>query len=422
MSKIRGLLSVVLVLCMVVSIGSVIAAEGDPLSFWVFQSDKPFEFLSDIVNRYNEATGENLSVVTESIPSDQYNGTKLTVAFAADEGPDIFLVSPGTMGKYVSSGIAYPLNDYFTDEMIADFNKSAIDGVTVNGSIYAVPMEVDLYGLYYDIDVFKEAGLEPPTTWNELIDCAVALTTDTRCGITFEAVKGAYQACTWYPFLWQCGGNIFNADNTASAINSPEVIKALSFWRELVSLGVANVAPSRTTGAIGILAEGETAMQICGTWAVAGLENTYADKNIGLVPLPIPDENGIVASVAGGWKLMVNARGSNPDAAAKFVTWAYGESIDVPLEWCTVQKFTYSPRASVVAADTGIYQKGLRSVFTNQIYGTEIPELRMPAEASMIVQDMIQSAVFDLNRSVEDVVKEADEQMTEFIDGYDGFI
>ena len=189
-----------------------------------------------------------------------------------------------------------------------DFNPSAIDGVTVDGKIYAIPMEIDLYALYYDIEALEKANVNPPKTWDELKAAALKLKTETRTGVTFEVVKGAYQTCSWYPFMWMSGGDIFTADKKDSAVNSEGVIKGLKFWRDLIESGAANVKPSRSTGDIGILCEGETAMQVCGTWAIATAENKYPDKKIGVVPLPVP-EGGTAASVAGGWKLMVNAAG-----------------------------------------------------------------------------------------------------------------
>ena len=110
------------------------------------------------------------------------------------------------------------------------------------------------------------------------------------------------------------------------------------------------------------------------------------------------------------------------DSAAKFIEWAFAEDLDIPLEWCTQVKFCYSPRKSVVEAGKDVYSVGLRKVFTDEIYGTEKPEIRMPAEAGSIIQDMVQQGVLDSKISVEEVVKKTDEKLKEFLKEYEGSI
>src|SRR5699024_2934307 len=107
--------------------------------------------------------------------------------------------SPGTINVFVESGTAYPMDDYFTDELLADFSEESIDDVTRNDSIIAVPFEQDLMALFYDIDALEEAGIDPPTTWNEMIAAAEILTTDDKWGITYDLTKGAYGNFSFMP-------------------------------------------------------------------------------------------------------------------------------------------------------------------------------------------------------------------------------
>ena len=233
--------------------------------------------------------------------------------------------------------------------------------------------------------------------------------------------KGAYQTYTWYPFLWQTGADVFTADLKHSALDQPGVAKALQLWKDLIDSGAANLRPSRSTTDIGILGDGETAMQICGSWSIPTIENQYKTKNIKVVRFPIP-EGGKPADVAGGWKFMVNAKGKYPEEAAKFAVWAFGTNVDIPLKWTTVTKFAYSPRKSVIAAGQSIFTKGLRAVFTNDIYGTEKPEIRMPAEASSILEDMIQNAMFNKDYDGAKAAMEAHQRMEAFLKSYPGQI
>ena len=83
-------------------------------------------------------------------------------------------------------------------------------------------------------------------------------------------------------------------------------------------------------------------------------------------------------------------------------------------------KFAYSPRKSVTADHEEFYHEGLKGVFTDNILGTEIPELRLPAEISDTLQDLLQTVYFDTSISVEDAIAIAEEEVNDFLSTYDG--
>lgn len=396
------------------------STEVKELSLWDFHGAAEGDFFKSLPDAYAKVNPQ-VKITEETVPWDDYLGTKLAAAFAAGAGPDLFFVSPGTIGKYINSGIAYALNPYLTSKIISDFSPSSIKGVSIGDKIYAIPFEIELIGLYYDADVLSAAGVQPPKTWDELKDAALKLKTDKSAGITIEVSKGAYQTFTWYPFMWMSGADVFTPDLKHSALNSPGVAKALQLWHDLIGSGAANLRPSRSTTDIGILGDGETAMQICGSWSIPTIENQYKDKNIKLVRLPIPD-GGKPANVAGGWKFMVNAKGKYPAEAAKFAVWAFGENVDLPLQWTTVTKFAYSPRKSVMDAGQAVFSKGLRAVFATQIYGTEKPEIRMPAEVSSIIEDMVQNAMFNKDYDGARAAMEAHQKLEAFLKEFPGQI
>lgn len=390
------------------------------LKFWVFHSDKELEFFQNSAALYNEEQDE-VEVVVEQIPWDDYNGTKMATAFASGEGPDVFLIAPGLFLKYANSDVLMPLNDYIAPEVMEDFSESAIEGVSVGDEMLAIPFEMELFGLYYDKAALEEANVEVPTTWDELYTAAEALTTDSRYGFTMETVKGTHQLFEWYPFLWQTGSDIYTEAKDAAAINNENVIANLGLKRKMFEEGYANIKPSRGNTEIGMLCEGETAMQINGTWAISQATNNYPEfvENIGVAPLPVM-EGGEPTSVAGGWKICANANSEYADEAAKFAVWMFGDDPARMEQWCTDIKFAYAPRQSVIDANEEFYHEGLNSQFTDNILGTEKPEMRLPAEVSTILQDMLQSAYFDTSVSVEDAVSLAEESINDFLSSYDG--
>lgn len=414
-----------LLLCAAMAMSSMCVsakADGDKkeLKFWVFHSDQELQFFQDCVDQYNTEQDE-VEVVLEQIPWDDYNGTKMVTAFASGEGPDVFLTAPGLFLKYASSDALMPLNDYISPEVLEDFSESSIEGVSVDGEILAIPFEMELLGLWYDKTALSEAGVEVPTTWDELYEAAKALTTDSRYGFTMETAKGTHQLFEWYPFLWQTGNNVYTEEKDAAALNKEDVIENLELKRQMFEEGCANIKPSRANTEIGMLCEGETAMQLNGTWAISQMKNNYPDKveDIGVAPIPV-SATGEAASVAGGWKICANANSEYAEEAAKFAVWMFGDSPERMEKWCTDIKFAFAPRHSIIEANEELYHDGLNGEFTDNILGTEQPEMRLPVEVSSILQDMLQSAYFDTSVSVEDAVSLAEESINDFLSSYDG--
>lgn len=419
----KKLVSLMLCAAMALPTMGVQAEEAKELKFWVFHADKELEFFQNCVDQYNEEQSD-VNVVLEQIPWDDYNGTKMATAFASGEGPDVFLTAPGLFLKYASSDVLMPLNDYIAPEVLADFSEASIEGVSVGEDILAIPFEMELLGLYYDKTVFEEAGLTPPTTWDELYETASALTTDSRYGFTMETTKGTHQLFEWYPYLWQSGNNVYTEAKDAAALNKEGVIANLELKRKMFEEGCANIGPSRPNTEIGMLCEGETAMQQNGSWAISQMKNNYPDvmENIGVVPLPVM-EGGQPATVAGGWKICANANSENADEAAKFAAWMFADETGERMTtWCTDVKFAFAPRQSVIDGNPDVYQDGLNGEFTNNILGTEQAEMRHPAEVSTILQDLLQSAYFDPSISIEDAIAIAEESINDFLAGYDGVL
>ncbi|MBU5445266.1 ABC transporter substrate-binding protein [Paenibacillus sp. MSJ-34] len=359
-----------------------------------FHTGREFEFWQWLAKRYAEEH-PNVDIKVDFISSDTYfSDNRLMASFASGHGPDIFFVSPGTIRRFEAAGILQPFTPYFTQEIRDDFYDSALESVTIDGDIYAVPIETELLGLYYNRDMFENRGLQPPKTWQEMKDAASALKSDKVSGLTLETFKSVYQSFNWLPFLWQTGSDLVTEDGRSAGLNGPEAAKMFAFFRGMIDEGLLNLHPSRPTTDIGILASGETAMQVSGTWNIRMLETIYADRSIGVVPLPAP-EGGQHMTIAGGWKIGVNHYGKNTEEAIKFVMWAFAQKQDIPLKWVSEVKFAYPPRKSVMEAGGELYLKGLRNVFTQQIFGTERQEPQYPAEIGSVFNNSLQRLLYN---------------------------
>ncbi|WP_099159495.1 ABC transporter substrate-binding protein [Virgibacillus ndiopensis] len=364
------------------------------LTFWDFHTDAEEAFFSGLVDEYN-AMQDKVEIEYSTIGNaTDYSNTKIPVAFANNEGPDIFMTSPGDFQKYADAGALADLSPYFKEGVKEDFLPSALEAVTVDDKILALPFELELLGLYYNKTMLEEANLEVPKTWDELLATAKELTTDEVAGLALPTDKGPYLNFIWYPFLWQNGGSVLSEDGTKSTFNTPEVAEALDIWGSFFQEGVSPSKLQIPHDDIANVGGGTAAMQILGTWAIPKLEQEFEDGDeFGLAPIPIP-EGGEHATAAGGWKIAVNANSEHVEQAADFVMWAFGDDQSRPLEWATETKFAYAPRQSVIEEGKEFYSQGLRNVFTEEIYDSAIPEPKFSAEIVDAVGEALQNVMF----------------------------
>lgn len=386
------------------------------LKLWTFHQYSEFEFWQELADAYREVN-PRIKVEVEYISSDVYfNSTRLLSSFASGHGPDIFFVSPGTIQKFADAQIMQPLTDRFTESIRNDFDVAALDTVTVDQHIYAIPFETELLGLYYNEEMFASKGLAPPATWEEMAHAAAVLKTDEVSGLTLETYNGVYQLFNWLPFLWQTGADFITEDGYTE-LDPERTAQMYGFFRQMIQEQTINMNPSRPTNDIGIIANGETAMQVSGSWSIRMLETNYSEQPIRVVPLPVM-EGSEPLTIAGGWKIAANRASEHAEDAADFIMWAFAGDPGIPLRWCTEVKFAYSPRKSVMAAADEIYQRGLRSVFTDQIYGTERQEPRLPQELNTIFSDGLQQLLYT-QIPVSDIIAEQNSRIRTFLSDFE---
>src|SRR5699024_3896546 len=147
--------------------------------------------------------------------------------------------------RFHSGGVLYDFTDDLGD-LVDDFYASALATRTVGGRVYGLPMENEPQAMFYGVDAFEGAGLSEgdiPQTWDQMLDVAEKLRTPTRYGLLLETDPTVYQAFTWYPYLWQVGGEVTNG--SASAFASEPTIQALTLWDDAIR---ADLAPRTTQG------------------------------------------------------------------------------------------------------------------------------------------------------------------------------
>jgi multiple sugar transport system substrate-binding protein len=409
------------------------AAATKTLSFWQFYAPSrelgiQSKWFEDCVKGWNAT--HDVKVELQFVPAQEYiRGSKLQTAFAAGQGPDIFIISPGDFLRYYNGGVLVDLTSYVEDAAKKDFFPNVMETRIVDEKIYGVPFDVVPLAMFYSLKAFEEAGLSEsdiPKTWDQFLEIAHKLTKGDRFGCLFETAPGYYQNFTWYPFMWQGGGDIATPDGKHSAFASPATVQALTFWQDTIQ---QNVAPRTVLGhdagdVVGNLVSGFCAMQNLGIWGVSALRDNAKDFQYGVFPYPL-SPNGQQRTILGGWAFVANAKGKNPEEAAKFCVWAVGsmqdDSIQRVVDWCTKANGGVSPRKSALEKGTtgGGYSSAPMKLFKDLTLLTGRSEPRVPPEVYKAVSDTIQACQLS-GADPKQAAEEGSQRIESFLSEYTG--
>ncbi|MFC5059465.1 extracellular solute-binding protein [Saccharothrix xinjiangensis] len=282
-----------------------------------------------------KAQGGNASL--ETFGNDPYK-QRLRVAIGSPQAPDLFFNwGGGNLKEYVDAGKVADLTSLLDENKAAKdkFIPSVLDGATLDGKIYGVPMRgMQPVILFYNKKVFTEAGAEPPKTWDDLLSL---VDTFKAKGVTPIALAGTQ---AWTELMWAeyvldrfAGPEVFKKirDGGPQGWKDPAVVESLSKLKELIDRGgfgtnFASVGYD-AGGASTILAQGKAAMHLMGSWEYTNQLGQSPDfvkaGDLGWVAFPtIPGGKGDASNLVGNVSnfYSVTAESKNLDAAKKFVT------------------------------------------------------------------------------------------------------
>lgn len=169
---------------------------------------------------------------------------KLGAALMSGSGPDVVLLQPDMIPQYVDQHALQPVDDELTGGE-RTFRPSTVAALTVEGKAYGVPMYQTVTTTVYNRKLFAEAGItELPRTWDEIKAAAPKLAARGVPVLDYSGSTEETLNLTFYPLLWQAGGDVFSADGRKSAFSSREGVAALTF---LVDLKAVNGLPRDVT-------------------------------------------------------------------------------------------------------------------------------------------------------------------------------
>ncbi|WP_246470081.1 ABC transporter substrate-binding protein [Cohnella nanjingensis] len=248
----------------------------------------------------------NITVKLQHIAADY--DTKLTTMVAGNDVPDIAQMESGSIAfPLAEQGKFYNLQEFLSSDPEINAER-LVPNITYSlepGNIIGLGPGPESFGLFYNEDIFKDAGLTPPPskaseawTWDEFVEVAKKLTIDSKgrnatdAGFDPKNIKQyGVNIGTWWGsysnFIYSNGGDFVSEDGKTFALNQPAAVEALQKIADLIN--VYHVAPSpvqaKNIPATNVaLQTKKVAMAIDGQWASAGLAQSKFHFNVGVIP------------------------------------------------------------------------------------------------------------------------------------------
>lgn len=275
--------------------------------------------LNEAARLWNEAhRASRLQLSFEIVPLNELHD-HLSLAVAQGKAPDVSVLDSVWVAEFAHRRYLCPPADIDADWVASlrrDLYPSLLHANSFQGELYAVPTNADATVLWYRHDWFEAEGVEPPSTWQELVEAAAHFAqpeAKRRYALAphpliFCAGRTAGETTTYQmlPFLWSNGGKLL--DGKRVALDSEANCQALTFLRELVlerQLAPATVTELSWDGAWRAFAREEVAMAIGGTYenyliqSAAGWDGEAFSRCVAFVPLPAGPQ-GAAATLVGG--------------------------------------------------------------------------------------------------------------------------
>ncbi|MBW5481052.1 extracellular solute-binding protein [Streptomyces bambusae] len=297
------------------------------VTWWDTSNDTEKATFQKIAESF-QAKHPKVTVKYVNVPyGDAQNKVKNAFSSGAD-APDVIRADVGWVADFASLGYLDKVPAETAKKVDAEFLPSAAASGKYENQMYAVPQVIDTLGLFYNKKMLADAGVQPPTTLEELKTASAKIKEKT--GKTGLYLRG--DDSYWFlPLIYGEGGDLVDAKNKTVTVDGPAGVKAFKAARDLVASGAA--VTNSTDGYQNMqtaFKTGQVAMMINGPWAI---KDTYAgeqfaDKaNLGVAPVPAGSAKA--GGPQGGHDLAVYAGSKNRAAAHAFVEYLSSQEVQV---------------------------------------------------------------------------------------------
>jgi multiple sugar transport system substrate-binding protein len=265
------------------ALGSVAAQAADQEISWIYCGDT----IDPIHEKYiKEWEGKNPGwKVTPEVVGWAQCQDKATTLAVAGTPVGMAYVGSRALKEFAENELIVPVP--MTEDEKKGYYPNIVDTVTFEGTQWGVPIAFSTKALYWNKDLFKQAGLDPevpPKTWAEEI--AFAKQIKEKTGIAGYGLPAKTFDNTMHQFMhwvYTNNGKVIDGDNIV--IDSPEVLAALQAYKDITPFSVEGATAYEQNEIRAIFLDGKVGMIQSGSGAAARLKETKV--NWGVAPLPL---------------------------------------------------------------------------------------------------------------------------------------
>jgi multiple sugar transport system substrate-binding protein len=290
-----------------------------------WQSEQRKPTITAIFDEFNKKyAAQGVKAESVPVPFDEI-GKKLTAAVAAGNPPNVAIQAIEEVGLKASRKASEDITDYLPKDIANKYYDNLFETVKVNGRIYALPYNTDTRLVFYNKQMFAEAGIkEFPKTWDEML--AVADKLDKKEGgkytrLAFLPVIGNFGFDT---IAYANGGGMFDNPMNPDKVlaNRKENVEALDFmlkWVDRYGRDTVNAWKQSGSGANDPFISGKVAMfgNVCNY--IATIKKYAPNMEYGAVALPKGPSGKNPGAAGGGFVVEVPRGAQNIRESVEFV-------------------------------------------------------------------------------------------------------
>lgn len=322
------------------------------IEFLEYKSEAKGTF-SELAKKF-EKENPNIDIVVTNPPD---SVTVLKTRVAKRDLPDV--IGMGGDVSYAEISKAGALKDVSKDSALNDIQPAYIDmlkDISKQDKVYGIPYAANANAVIYNKTIFKELGIEVPTTWEEFIAAAEKVKAAGKIPFYFT-FKDAWTALPAYNVLAANtqGDDFFkklDKGDTKFAEGHKEAAEKLL---TLLEYGHKDQNGKAYNDGNVAFAKGESAMYLQGIWAIPEIKKANPNIEVGVFPYPIGD-----SKVVSGVDLLLaqSATTEHPKEAKKFIEFLLSDE----------NMKEYLTQQNAFSAKTGIVQEapeleGLKASF-----------------------------------------------------------
>ncbi|ORT61725.1 ABC transporter substrate-binding protein [Streptomyces sp. CB03238] len=288
--------------------GSAGAGAGDDpnaevtLTFWHgWSAPNEVKAIDATIKRFEDAHPD---ITVKAVPNITDDKIQQALRAGGSNAPDVVSsFTTDNVGKFCSSGAFADLKPFIEKSGIdleKTFPKPRLDYTQFQGRRCALPLLGDAYGLYYNKDAFKEAGVTaPPKTWSEFDEVAQKLTKpkgDSYERLGFMPTFHGYESTPGH-LVAQWSPAYFDEHGRSNIAKDPAFAAMFTWQKNLIGKlgGFEKLEKYRSTfgdewGAKHPFHTGQVAMQLDGEWRLGMATDAKVPFEVGVAPLPVPDD------------------------------------------------------------------------------------------------------------------------------------